>query len=723
MGIPGWLSNMKTLLCASLLAPFTLVSAFAQDPWQRFLDNWQHQSGAITPWVLVVPSDTKTSTWWKADPDLLNLVAGRDLAIEMPTREQVKDVWEAKGWKDGMHWVLIGRKDQGQGRWFDGEGLPVGQEVKSAIQGTGFRDLAESLDEFLKQNPENGIAHQTRVLAAMRLMRYRLEAEVTNGAAVAPIRPSNSTPGQPGLLLQPEVADRVFEGVVAALERFRNLPDWWRSDTWWYWGPNLEIYDAGSSPRMRQIMWKMREDVLSEWAKTPHSGEEQLGAIWFHLSKALKDPFGLPQMEILPGHDFPSLPLISNISSYYATGQNWERLLAFLDSIQNSSLEGATEAQRKAHSIRETSITFTRAYAHAGLGNKESCLGALREARRLAGPTWEKTDYLQQIKNAFPTLFPPDSVDLQGLTLPDLGPNLVPSDTRLRLLMVGRPTWKGSWASLGKSEAFAEWGPDEFSIGVATSHDERWLGQLGKAGSGWVLVQGANTLIANWADSIDPGQVADRMRQIAPPVLDRLQAFIRNNPDHLDARKARVELLQARRHSKLLEAELANDVVAARVPLSAATMVWVNTPDLWYVAMRKARADAEDELMRWPNSKNAWQILVSWNIFQGAKPIFPVVSAAAVFGSRSEWASGLPKELHLALFKELKAAGRLADSKDWFELAWKGLCDQATTVSSVAPESRDVLYRLLRETYLGLRLQADVRRLDRELKDLSKGKN
>ena len=91
---------------------------------------------------------------------------------------------------------------------------------------------------------------------------------------------------------------------------------------------------------------------------------------------------------------------------------------------------------------------------------------------------------------------------------------------------------------------------------------------------------------------------------------------------------------------------------------------------------------------------------------------------------RREWASSLPKELYVAIFEEARAVGRPALARDCLELAWAGFLWRAAVGAfafgqNVDPACRETVYKLLADTYVTLRLAANLKELEREMRQMA----
>ena len=707
--------TVRNLLLVALLT----TCGFAQDAWTRFLDLRRSSKETSRPWTLVC-SGVMNADWWKEDPDMVPLSAGRDLLVEDVPVAQLQEAWAAKGWKDGAHWILIAR--DGTGRIFEGEGVPTGLEVKTLLRSAGYRGTIESIAGFLKDNPRHGLASSIQVHTSMRMARMRLAKAAAAGLAVAPIFDGNPKVGlpsvMPGRISNPQIADEILQELAPAVESFSAVPDWWRCSNWGYWGSNLLNFDAAASPRLRQALWTMREAVLSEWRRVPLTGEEPLGTIWWLLGRALNEPMEIPQLASLPGDDFPSMGLIGNVTMYQMMSKQWAEMLAFSSAMQGGPAPALTSAQQTERGLRQAGLAFIRAIAHAGLGNRNLCLEEFRESRAAAGPVWERLGYFGQMREAFPDLFNYESSEIQALKhgLPGSLPATTPG---FRLVLVSSPSWQATWKGLGQSEALAEWAPDELTVTTATTSDAGRLKDLGQSPSGWALFRGEDLLMAG-ADAPNPAALAEQMNQVAPSALARIRSFILTNPDQMDARRERLRVLETMPPRTVFLPEYLADLVATGRPFDAKVQLWLNTADLRYAAAKPLVARAEDILTRWPDSGAEWKVLASWwPHLRSSRRLVQVFEGTVVPVDRREWASSLPKELYVAIFEETRAAGRRALVRDCLELAWAGFVWRAAVGQYADPACRETVYKLLAETYVTLQLAANLKDLEREIRLLT----
>jgi hypothetical protein len=183
---------------------------------------------------------------------------------------------------------------------------------------------------------------------------------------------------------------------------------------------------------------------------------------------------------------------------------------------------------------------------------------------------------------------------------------------------------------------------------------------------------GPGTVLATGTTCPDARFLALAMGGAGQTRLQRLGAFIRQNPEHLDARRDRYALLRRRMPSPALEPLLAGDAAAAWIPLDFdRTAPWIHDVEAWEKGAKAMAPDLEAALGRWPSSRSLWRAWVSWLPFRSPSPSpWAFANSLPIWRPRGEWLADLPRELHLAVASELRKRRRFVEMRNWFQEAW-----------------------------------------------------
>jgi hypothetical protein len=213
-----------------------------------------------------------------------------------------------------------------------------------------------------------------------------------------------------------------------------------------------------------------------------------------------------------------------------------------------------------------------------------------------------------------------------------------------------------------------------------------------------------------------------QLQPAAPSRIQMLDDFVAQHPDHLDARRDRYALVKARLPVKAqmpipaLESRLLEDAAQALLPLDfGPDAPWLSDLAGWRIQAWRVVPELESVLRRWPAHAGLWRAWISWNVFL-PKPASVIAFAEdlPVFGSRQDWISRLPAEVHQAVSRECREGRRFGPMTNWFEGAWAGLVSRlrGTDPPQVA-EREKAIYEGYRETLRLLGRTADSADLDR----------
>ncbi|HEX7552551.1 MAG TPA: hypothetical protein VF378_03295 [Geothrix sp.] len=718
---------------------FPAVLAAQGGPWTEFLATWRRANQA--PATLLGPKDRLTPAYPRSDEAILRLTATGDLAIQSVEGPTLVDLREARGWRDGPHWILLGR----DGSIVDeGTDLPKGEYLQSRLQAMGITLTWEALEQFLRLHPDNGSALQRRLNISTSLARRRFLNLRDQGKVDTPTFSTESwLPGiQPAASREPALPDDWCREVEDTLQRLNQLPDPWRlgSSSFQFW---LDLYGQTISTGVRAELARLSGSILEAWRRRPHSGRDWLqtaqeegmglGPFWMACERASRPSGELPELPPLtpsPGRFWPHPGFLLTLPWLRPDGSNAKEIL--------SLLEGLPTEVDSSHLWNDTwsewlqfrcSVSSRQVMAWANLGRWQEATLALHEIRRNSGKQWMGWAAYQSdriSKSASPTpngkgdapakALPPEAF-MEVLRLPAVEePTPPPQPAPLRFLVWGQPDWLRRWETLRSTSALAPWGAGELKRESPSDADTLKLTRGGFPAAGWAVFQGAATLVARGEGAPDAALLAMQLRSVAPSHLHLLDDFIARHPEHLDARKDRLALVRARMPQPALESRLLEDAARTFHPLDfGPDAPWISDLEGWRTQALKVVPELESVQQRWPDNAGLWRAWIAWSAFLPKPPsVVTHATGLPVFGSRQSWISGLPAQVHRAVATECRNGRRFGLMVDWFEGAWPNMVSRirSTDPPQVA-EREKAIYEGYREALTALGRTADRSELDR----------
>lgn len=719
--------------------------------WSDLLQGWLASSRGNTPYFLRVDGAGPGPSWWRQDDALVLLMEDRDLTLETLSPLQGRLLREARGWSAGPAWILLSRDGEVVG---EGQGLPGGEAVRAALSSGGYQTVWVKREAFLAEHPDQGEALEARLFAALGLLRARFLTLAAQGQATPPRlgatpdeplqtagklfqfqpppaapKPTAPAPGrgrpvpEPGPETVPEpllirgpaldpgaqgpLADALYLETADTLERLLQVPDWWRLPRLDLFRGVLEAWDPGASPRMRGLLTALRSAVAEQWQRNPHSGGNDVGLLWTCLERVLEGTGTpvFPSLDPNPGRITPSQDQVNRMVRPLRTKGDWRGVLAFLAGLPLNLPEHPATPQRwREYTDRQATVYHLQALANATLGRWKDAELALTESRHWAGDAW--AGLVAEHQRSFPETRLGVSAEFRFLLESEAEPYplVPPVNAPVRMLLAGGRPWSRAWAELRNHPALAPWDPGELKWVAAGAADLAVLDRSGLPGPRWVALQG-ETVLATGARLPDPRVLAQQLAGAGSTRLERLEAFIAHNPDHLDARRDRFLLLRPRMPNPALEPLLAEDAALAWInPDPKPGGPWRPDPACWGPLTSPVVAELGAALHRWPSSARIWKLWLAWAALLPAPPSAHAFALnLPVYGPRGPWTAGLPLEAHAAVARELRAQGQYGAMRTWFQGAWDGL--KAAPLAEEDLAKVDVLYRGLAEalTALGLR--------------------
>lgn len=545
----------------------------------------------------------------------------------VPPSPLLVKLWKERAWPEGQEgWIL---------RDFQGRVLN---------QGPGLLQT-ESLARLL--NPRGEPQPWERMEAVLR-------AQEDHGEALVELL---------ALDLKTELFGELGGETVRTLKRLQKLEDW-------PWQARIEDPKRGFD-FLQGIRWYgprvpidgLMEDHLAALARDPeHPGLQ--GATALLLRYLRVEPGSALEQKVLeiqplPGQAWPPLPLMRVCLDARLRLERFQDLVHACTTLERTpDRVWLTPAAWVDHCRRQAHLTAYRVLGEAKTRGLTTLPKGLDALHALAGE-----DY----KDLAPWV----------VTLAHLNPKLDPDPEILALMqrkprpIPPRPAPAPPWRivlrrpePLQDSLPLAPWSPGEVRVEVdprlGPDRDwELWLGQE-------TLAQGLG--------APDPQRLAEHMRGVRPSRLDQATAAVERQPEAIGPRRFRLRVLQARLADRRLEPMLAEDARKALVPLDLGELKW--DENLWFEHGKRAVADLEDHLRRWPLDAERWQALAFWSSFLPTHP-----GPAPLRASLPTWKGPLPlpifaaSPIQAAPEAPLKRLGRWDRLLAWADQAWEALQD------------------------------------------------
>ena len=716
----------------SALFSLVLTSALAASPWSDFVQRRRQDDPRSARWTLCVRQGDFPAFEAYLAPTFQKLLSGGDCRMEQLGPQTAQDLWAHKGWGREAHWLLLSPSGEEAG---DGSGRPKGDQVLDAIHATGARPRWEAREQFQRQHPDQGEAALEAVNQAFLELRLRLLGLDRAGKVRVPLwhgeGKSLGDAGNPRISLGPgsqgeDRADELYAGVADAFERLIAVPGW--ESQAGAVAAQLGFYDVGQSGRMRNLCRRAAGDLQSALRQDPY--DPDLASFWMETL----DAAGLPLEAAglctpVPGEPWPDPDILGRLLEPAYRRRNWERMLELLsDLTPQGPPEPVSELGWSEHCRLLGAIHAHRAIALAGLGSWDLAGAALNEGRH-----WGGNRGVREVVFARSGLFSGSAADREAwrrLVAQSLGresdpPPMPAPAPPLRLVLGGAPSWIQPWAALRQAPELAPWSPAELRWDVedAEAHGRSQARYNWPGGPRWALYRG-DQLRASGAACPDPRALASVLEGEGPTLLQRLQALLAAQPDHLHARRVRFDLLMRRMPDRRLEATLAQDAARTQAVLEFDPDAgWKPDPALWADAAAEALPGLERLIHAWPNRTQLWRAWISWARFHPARPsILALVQGTSFWSPGEEWRAWLPYEAQRAVAAELKRQGNFMAMREWFQGVWDGLDHRPLRalhpgerkwVMERRREEETAVFRPLRDALAGLECTQEQVELER----------
>ncbi|HET8714490.1 MAG TPA: hypothetical protein VFM16_01610, partial [Holophagaceae bacterium] len=451
----------------------------------------------------------------------------------------------------------------------------------------------------------------------------------------------------------------------------------------------LDVGGARGSLLMRDLLQRLRRGVEAALRQDP--GSRQLWWTWSNLSDLA--PGGdaehlVEDLDPLPRTPWPPIDAADPLGRALAKAERWPELEALAARAYAQGLDPALSPYLSGRNrlVLVQNWGFWRVLALVRMERRDEASGVIKELRAQCGQVWPDFGG-RWLPNSLAYYLGEDDPLLLGLRAardepPPPDPPKAAPPLPLRLILLGHPAWEKAWIRYASLSAFDAWGPEELDWKPLQPAEEAALRSQMAWGSEsrWALMRGPEVL-ASGSSLPPPAALADQLRAEGIPYLERLTIYLRDHPDRLDAREARLEELRGRMPNERLEALLLQDAHLSLHPFDPGkgrplqgTGDWIPRKELWGPAAPKAMVELEARLRRWPERQDLWQAWFDWNAVRIA-PASPVVLAQnlPIWKTRFDGGAGpLPEGVLTTGIQACMASGRLETLAEWCRYFWEG---------------------------------------------------
>lgn len=662
-----------------MLRPLVLTLLFAlgvsaQDPWapvhQRVVDA--RSPDAFT----LVASDSELGYAWFGEHGL-GAASNQELRL-MPTGKGPAGNALTQIMK-GPGWALY---DPGGNRLAEGAGLPTPEQVQSLMESTGWKLLREGLKAHLRLHPEDG---QAWLELAHGLARQAAFAKMANS-------------------LSKPLFELLRDELQPCLKKLAELPD--AAETWQEPRPQpfatLMLYLRYTE---LDIDSKLKDSAAGLKATLPNliARDPEAKAPWQALtfSNSLEEEgFNIAatrelitSLEGIPGQPWPPLFLADYLLSFYIYPAHRLEEASQIASTAIATSQSPAVAGKlgRPHVIQALAawglVQFqSLLYQHNRVDDAVALISSLRSQAGSGWPTvaaqlGKHLDFTVQFdkenkkEGDSPRLTPSQLETLRrGLREPPVADPPALEPTTLRLALLEGTSDLVPWGKLQIHPVFTPWGPMELSWqplkkAEASRLRERHGWPQGKR---WLLMKQDQVLVSG------PGfpsaaTLESALRSQGIPELEALNTFIKAHPERLDARRARLELVQPRLPHAHLESLYLEDLEATGTPLKP--LPFKPDPRIWAPVARRLGHQTSQQLRRWPFNLAAWRKYSSWSALDPQLP-----NPAALLSSLDTWPrqstvrlpGPIPAGVSRAVMATLRDQERYEEMDAWMQALWDG---------------------------------------------------
>lgn len=642
------------------LLPVCCLTLSAQDPWETWVREAVNPEPEAHPaWYFVHRAGISDASCF-SEALLPAQAVGEFRVLEVP-EAVLRALGERSGRIPPPAWALLDALGQVQ---LQGIGEPQAQDLRAAMEAAGWSPRWEQRQSFLQAHPNHGDAVLDAVAEAQRrFLEYRfiLEAPRQKGAYMAVMWKEGDAPDpeMTRVLASPSGRDLLLTPYQQALRAARALPlEDPESSEGWKDVISMAMGGAGSQEALVGDLREVARQVEDQLRRDP--GRESLWEVWRALAAVLPDLDGAALAATLqpaPGATWPLRVAAEAISFRLPPHQRLDLAEAGL------SDPGAGPARLEAWSgIKLGALLALKRFEDANIWIQEARRVHLGAFGNHAPTHWlsEKHPFFNHLAAALQEDPPVPQVEVpQGIGL----------------VALGRPPWLGAFEALERHPDLDPWGrgwvmfPGELTVlhleGKAEADLRKRLNL--PEGPRWVLFRGEGELLDQGTAAPDAPRITQALRRVGPPMLERLEAFLRSHPDHRQAQARLVLELSERMPHPRLELKLAQACARlGEAPILRSADFKPQLP-LWEPSARRALPGAEARLRRWPEHLDAWMAWMDWQSVRD-RPSSPAdfLRGLAVWKTLARGGPGpLPLEVATAVAIRLEEAARWKDLADW----------------------------------------------------------
>ncbi len=609
---------------------------------------------------------------------LLRLLASGELELNPYPEKETTALWAQKEWGPEVDWAILSPEGTLAGT---GGGGPVVAALEDPIRKSGWKSRAQVFAELVKAKDGSGEAWGEALVDAARLREF-IEAQLY--ADTTKPRPWwiwEIPAPDPLLLSLKEASEKEWS---KALDGLRRHPGYER---WQGLAGVLALAPPAPSAAMKDALRPTIQDLIRELHHTPQSAS--LWAAWSQVASRLPSEaseftpslFAVPQGDPWP----PPAGLRAVLPLLRARG-DLRTLLSYcgnqLQAPFPRDLRSDVDWRReRLQRIQDWGLPGLEALVR--LKAESDGLVWIEELHRLWGKDWA-TSNLHAFIRGIDRDWLPESWDkaLRAEALEDPPPQAdqAPSPTPSLALDTGKDrALERGWKALRDSPTLDAWGPADLHW---TSFSTEGLRRLRQdygldAKPRWFLLRGSD-LIASGTTVPDPTFVQDRLHSLGTPRLELLTIFLSRNPEQLEARMERFQLLRDRLPQPRLEADFREDAKAALLPVSPEGD-WAPMGETWTRAAREVIPRLEQQLRHWPSNLAAWKAWMAWSEIHPLKP-----RALELAASLEPWPA-LRLEAAQLIAGQMRNRGEWKALQAFAQVRWDAIALRAQAIHPAIP--------------------------------------
>ncbi|HLO67134.1 MAG TPA: hypothetical protein VK188_08965 [Holophaga sp.] len=625
------------------------LTARADDPWA--LVDQEALRGHPESFQLV-QSITNQGTDWVLGTSLAG-VLNQDLRVAL-SPEAVSAMERAL---KGQGWALYA---PGGARLGEGKGAPDANRIRALMEATGWQPMKERIRAHLREHPEDG--------EALDSLLSSLTWEL--GSSRQP------DPGGKGFRFPEALKAELADAMGAMLKVYRQAPI------------NFDSPFQGAFPLLAtdpalSTAWNgWREALLERAAADPEEG-----AYWNWIPTGPElEPFWRQAsgLEPVPGAPWPPQAFTQLLEARFEgqPAQLAEETGRAMEALLTPDLEAR---YGRVHRIRTLYMWAPlRMDALLRTGNLDAAITFAGWVRARCGAPWSAISQvigercalqdweggLAQWTRKYNLGAKEREALRQALKVPPLAEPPAPRTTPLRLAAIGLRD-PLAWGRLQIHRNLKPWGPEEL-VWTPLGRDEAEA--LARTrdwppGPRWVLLRGEEVL--DTGTRLTAEALESALRGQGRPRLEALDAFIREHPERLDARRERMAWVRTRLPDPDLEPRFLEDALAGNFPLGR--LSFKPKGEAWEKTAAALCTRMSAFLEHWYATSYVWRVYTEWSALAPRAP-----GPAALLQGTATWPylrhqpvpGPVPPAITSTVLQVLADQGRHAEIDAWMEEIW-----------------------------------------------------